>query len=49
MRQWRCVYSVNGTKTEEIVSAFTSFDAKKLVEARYPGSKIIWWRCEQIH
>ncbi len=45
MPQWRCSFSVNGKKTEMIVAANSSIDAKKLVEAQYAGAKITWWSC----
>lgn len=42
MYQYKCVFSVNGRRTEEIVSAQNTIDAKKLIESRYFGSKITW-------
>ena len=38
----------NGRKTEEIVSAQSSLDAKKLIESRYAGNKITWWSCVRL-
>ena len=40
MPQWKVVFRVNGTRSETIVSAYTSYDAKKLVEAQYFGQKV---------
>lgn len=45
MQQWECVFSVNGTRTQTIVSAAGPSDAKKLVEAQYPNCKISWSSC----
>lgn len=35
---------VNNIRTKESVSASDTTSAKKLIEARYPGSKIRWAR-----
>lgn len=35
---------VNNIRTKESVSANDTTSAKKLIEARYPGSKIHWAR-----
>ena len=40
---WEAEISINGTRTIETVVAFSSIDAKRLIEARYPGADIIWW------
>lgn len=48
MYQYKCVFSVNGRRTEEIVSAQNTIDAKKLIESRYFGSKITWWNCVKV-
>lgn len=39
---------VNNVRTEEIVKANSSFDARKLIEARYPGAKINFITYKQI-
>lgn len=48
MFNYKCVFSVNTRKTEEIVYANSSVDAKKLIEARYAGNKITWWSCTKV-
>lgn len=40
MYQWKIVMTVNGIRTEEIVSAYTSIDATKLAEWRYYGQRV---------
>ena len=40
MSKFKCVFSVNGRRTEQIVAAGTSYDARKLIEAQYPNCKI---------
>ena len=47
MSQWKCIFSVNGKRTETVVAAYTSIDAKKIVEAQYSGCKITWWSCKK--
>lgn len=39
-RKYHMVFLVDGRKTEQDVSAFSSIDAKKLIEAQYNGHKI---------
>lgn len=41
MLQWKCTFYVNGRRTEQIVSAVSSYEAKKNIEAQYSGSKIL--------
>ena len=48
MPQFKCDFSVNGKRTQQIVSANSSFDAKKLIEAQYSNCKITWWSCTRI-
>lgn len=48
MHQWKCVFSVNGTRTETIVSASNSFDARKIVESQYTNCKIQWVNVTRI-
>lgn len=48
MYSFRCVFSVNGVRTEQIISARTAFDARKLVEASFPGARIVWWSCAPV-
>ena len=38
---FRVSYRVNGRRTEETISAYSSFDAKKILEAKYPSTKIV--------
>lgn len=40
--QWKVVFTVNGRRSETIVSADTSYDARKLVEAQYAGQRVIF-------
>jgi len=40
MYQWKVIITVNGIRTEEIVSAYTSSDATKLAEWRYYGQRV---------
>lgn len=42
MREYKCDYSVNGVRTREIVTAYSSSEAKKIIEARNSGAKISW-------
>ena len=37
-----CDFYVNNIRTKEEVIANDSFSARKLVQARYPNSKITW-------
>lgn len=45
MPQWKCDFSVDGRRTQTIVAANSSVDAKKIVEAQYANCKITWWSC----
>lgn len=38
MYQFKCIFIVNGVRTEQVVSAFSSADARKLIEAQYCGN-----------
>lgn len=40
MPQWNVVFTVNGRRREAIVSANSSYDARKLVEAQYVGQRV---------
>ena len=40
MDKWRVEYTVNGVRTESIVSATSSIDAKKLIEWQYYGQRV---------
>lgn len=42
MPQWKVVFTVNGRRSETIVSAYTSYDARELVEAQYAGQRVIF-------
>lgn len=48
MGKYKCVFSVNGRRTEEIISASTSIDAKKIIESKYGNCKITWWSCTKV-
>ena len=45
---YKCVYTVNGHRTEEIVSASSTSAAKALIQAKYAGCKIMWITCTKI-
>ncbi len=40
MNKYKVVVYVNGTKTEVVVSASGSSDAKRIVEAQFAGAKL---------
>ena len=40
MSSYKCIFYVNGRRTEQIVAAYTSMDARKLIEAQYANCKI---------
>lgn len=42
MRQYKCVFLVDNRRTEQIVTADSQFNARKLIEAQYTNSKITW-------
>lgn len=42
MLQYKCDISINGMRTEVTVQANNQTDARKIVEAQYPNSKITW-------
>ena len=48
MPKWKCVFSVDTRRTEQIVSAPTRIDARMIIEAQYRGCKITWWSCVSI-
>ena len=48
MYQWKCDFSVDGRRTVQIVSARGFTDAKKLIEAQYPHSRIMWYSVTQV-
>lgn len=48
MHEYECKISVNGRMTVEYVSARSTIDAKKLVEAKYPNCKITWYHCKKL-
>ena len=45
MAQFRCVFSVNGVRIEQIVRASSAADAKIKVEASFSGKRVVWWCC----
>lgn len=40
MSEYKVTFSVNGRRTETIVRAGSSTDAKRIVEAQYSGAKL---------
>lgn len=48
MQQWKISFSVNGHRSEQIVSANTSIDAKKIIEAQFSGQKITFWSTTRV-
>lgn len=40
MRKYKIEFTVNGIRTEKIVTANDPYNAKKLIEAEYPNCKI---------
>ena len=47
MIQFKCVFSVDGRRTEEIVSV--TMEAKAIIESKYRGCKITWCSCSRIN
>ena len=43
MAQSNVQFSINGRRTQEIESAYNTNDARKIIEARYIGAKIVIW------
>lgn len=43
MLKWKYVFSVDARRTEQIVSAATRINVRKIIEAQYRGCKITWW------
>ena len=41
MRQFEVTFLLNGRMTKEIVSANGAYDARKIIEARYLGNKVL--------
>jgi hypothetical protein len=48
MDKFKATITINGIRTEVIVNAFDSYQARKLVEAQYAGQKIVWIFLEKI-
>lgn len=48
MQKYLVEFSVDGRRTEQIVPARSSIDAKKLIEAQYPNSKVVFWGCKPV-
>ena len=40
MNKWKVSYLVNGVRSEQIVSAYGSLNARKIVESMYAGQKV---------
>lgn len=43
MKQWLVDFSVNNHRSQQVVSSFTSIEAKKLIEAQYSGQKVTFF------
>ncbi len=41
-------FSIDGRRTQEIVSAYNTNDARKIIEARYIGAKIVIWSVTKL-
>ena len=41
MTQYKIVFMVDNRRTEQIVTAFNTNEAKKLIEAQYSGSRVV--------
>lgn len=44
-RKYHAVFTVDGRRTVQDVSAFSIADAKKLIEAQYSGHKVVFYEC----
>ncbi|MEG0409218.1 MAG: hypothetical protein RR623_10130 [Bacilli bacterium] len=49
MAKWEVNFSINGKRTNQIVSAFSSIDARKIIEAQFSGSKIVIWNIIKVN
>lgn len=45
MTPYEVDYSVNGTRTKEIIYAVNAYKAKELIRDRYVGCRITFWSC----
>ena len=48
MLTYKCIFTVNGVRTVEEVSARSVYDAKKLIQYQYQGCKIVFWSVTRI-
>ena len=48
MSQYNVQFSIDGRRTQEIVSAYNTNDARKIIEARYIGAKIVIWSVTKL-
>ena len=48
MHQYLCSFSIDGKRTEQIVSANGMLEAKKIIEAQYKGCRITWWNVKRV-
>ena len=48
MNQYKVEFTVNGRRTETIVSASDAFYARKLVEAQYSGNRVTIIRVTRV-
>ncbi len=49
MTNWEVNFSVNGKRTSQIVSAFSSIDARKIIETQFAGNKIVIWNIIKVN
>ena len=47
MAQYNVQFSIDGRRTQEIVSAYNTNDARKIIEARYTGAKDRYMECNK--
>lgn len=47
-KKYHLVFTVDGRRTEQDVSAFMMSDAKKLIESQYSGHKVTFFSCVEV-
>lgn len=40
LHKYKCTFYVNGVRTEQVVSAVSQIDARKIIEAQYSNCRI---------
>lgn len=48
MRKYLIDYSVNGSRTQQVITANSRTDAEKLLKAQYPNARITIWRVQDV-